>query len=163
MDDSVFEERLRGNLYKENVDATRFLLCSLAEHTMTNESNNNLWDRYGSGNYIWTIEHIFPEGENVPQDWVDMIADGDKNKAKDYLDQYAHKLGNLTMTGYNSTLSNLSFLKKRDRTDKQGNYVGYKNSLSINEDLATKEKWTIEDIQQRTNKLVEQLLTLFKL
>ena len=29
----------------------------------------------------------------------------------------AHKLGNLTMTGYNSTLSNLSFEKKRDRTE----------------------------------------------
>jgi uncharacterized protein with ParB-like and HNH nuclease domain len=163
LDDSIFEERLRGNLYKENVDATRFLLCSLAEHTMTNESNNNLWDRYGSGNYIWTIEHIFPEGENVPQEWVDMIADGDKNKAKEYLDIYAHKLGNLTMTGYNSTLSNLSFEKKRDRTDKQGKYVGYKNNLSINEDLANKEKWTIEDIQQRTDKLVEQLLVMYKL
>ena len=163
LDDSIFEERLRGNLYKENVDATRFLLCSLAEHTMTNETNNNLWDRYGSGNYIWTIEHIFPEGGNVPQEWVDMIADGDKNKAKEYLDQYAHKLGNLTMTGYNSTLSNLSFAKKRDRTDKQGKYVGYKNNLSINADLANKEKWTVEDIQQRTDKLVGQLLELFKL
>ena len=92
-----------------------------------------------------------------------MIADGDKNKAKEYLDIYAHKLGNLTMTGYNSTLSNLSFEKKRDRTDKQGKYVGYKNNLSINEDLANKEKWTIEDIQQRTDKLVEQLLVMYKL
>ena len=67
------------------------------------------------------------------------------------------------MTGYNSTLSNLSFVKKRDRTDKQGNYVGYKNNLSINADLANKEKWTVEDILQRTDKLVEQLLTMFKL
>lgn len=163
LDDGVFEERLRGNLYKENVDATRFLLCSLAEYNMTNESNNNLWNRYGSGNYIWTIEHIFPEGDNVPQDWVDMIADGDKSKAKEYLELYAHKLGNLTMTGYNSTLSNLSFEKKRDRTDKQGNYVGYKNNLSINVDLATKDKWTIEDIQERTDNLVGQLLEMYKL
>ena len=163
LDDSAFEERLRGNLYKENVDATRYLLCSLAEHNMTDESNNTLWDRYGSGNYIWTIEHIFPEGENVPQEWVDMIADGDRSKAKEYLYEYTHKLGNLTMTGYNSALSNYSFEKKRDRTDKQGNYIGYKNHLSINEDIANKEKWTIEDIQQRTDTLVNQLLLLFKL
>ena len=163
LDDSAFEERLRGNLYKENVDATRYLLCSLAEHNMTDESNNTLWDRYGSGNYIWTIEHIFPEGENVPQEWVDMIADGDRSKAKEYLYEYTHKLGNLTMTGYNSALSNYSFEKKRDRTDKQGNYIGYKNHLSINADIANKEKWTIEDIRQRTDMLVNQLLLLFKL
>ena len=97
---------------------------------MTKESNNTLWNRNGSGSYIWTIEHIFPEGENIPQEWVDMIADGDKEKAKMYLYEYTHRLGNLTMTGYNSTLSNLPFEKKRDRRDKQGNYVGeYYNKL----------------------------------
>ncbi len=163
LDDSIFEERLRGNLYKENVDATRYLLCSLAEKAMTDESNNTLWDRYGSGNYIWTIEHIFPEGENIPQDWVDMIADGDKAKAQEYLYEYTHKLGNLTMTGYNSALSNYSFEKKRDRVDKQGNYIGYKNHLSINSDIANKDKWTTQDIIDRTNKLVKQLLEIFKL
>ena len=163
LDDSIFEERLRGNLYKENVDATRYLLCSLAEKTMTDESNNTLWDRYGSGNYIWTIEHIFPEGENIPQDWVDMIANGNKSKAQEYLYEYTHKLGNLTMTGYNSALSNYSFEKKRDRVDKQGNYIGYKNYLSINADIANKDKWTIEDIKNRTDKLVKQLLEIFKL
>lgn len=93
----------------------------------------------------------------------DMIANGDREKAKEYLYEYTHCLGNLTMTGYNSTLSNLGFIKKRDRQDKQGNFVGYKNGLSINADIAEKEKWTIEDIKERTNKLVSQLLILFKI
>lgn len=163
LDDSVFEERLRGNLYKENIDVTRYLLCSLAEKSMTNESNNTLWKRNNSGTYIWTIEHIFPEGENIPQEWVDMIADGDREKAKSYLYEYTHRIGNLTMTGYNSTLSNLGFIKKRDRQDKQGNFVGYKNGLSINDDIAKKERWTVEDIKERTDKLVAQLLKQFKI
>ena len=93
----------------------------------------------------------------------DMIANGDREKAKEYLYEYTHCLGNITMTGYNSTLSNLGFIKKRDRQDKQGNFVGYKNGLSINADIAEKEKWTIEDIKERTNKLVSQLLILFKI
>ena len=76
--DSEFEKRLRGNIYKDNVDVTRYLLCSLAESKMTNENHNNLWDRQRSGAYVWTIEHIFPEGLNIPQVWVDMIANGDK-------------------------------------------------------------------------------------
>ena len=163
LEDATFEERLRGNLYKENFEVTRYLLCSLAERAMTKESNNTLWNRNGSGSYIWTIEHIFPEGENIPQEWVDMIADGDNEKAKMYLYEYTHRLGNLTMTGYNSTLSNLPFEKKRDRRDKQGNYVGYKNGLSINADIAEKDRWTIDDIKERTDKLVAQLMDMYKL
>ncbi|MBP7918675.1 MAG: DUF1524 domain-containing protein, partial [Prevotella sp.] len=30
-----------------------------------------------------------------------------------YLNEYTHKIGNLTITGYNSTLGNKSFLEKR--------------------------------------------------
>ena len=159
--DFEFEKRLRGNIYKDNVDVTRYLLCSLAESEMTNETHNNLWDRQRSGTYVWTIEHIFPEGDNIPQVWVDMIANGDKNLAHEYLEKYVHTIGNLTMTGYNSTLSNLSFEKKRDRQDKEGRYVGYRNGFSINKELANKNSWTVEDIQCRTDDLVGKLLILF--
>lgn len=159
--DSVFEQKLRGNIYKDNVDVTRYLLCSLAESEMTNENHNNLWDRQRSGAYVWTIEHIFPEGDNIPQVWIDMIANGDKALAHEYLDKYAHTIGNLTMTGYNSTLSNLSYEKKRDRQDKEGRYVGYRNGLSINNKLAEKNSWTVEDIQNRTDELVGKMLKLF--
>lgn len=38
-----------------------------------------------------------------------MIANGDKNLAQKYLEEYTHKIGNLTITGYNSTLGNKSF------------------------------------------------------
>jgi uncharacterized protein with ParB-like and HNH nuclease domain len=161
-EDVEFEKKLRGNLYKENVDAARFLLCSLSEHEMTLETYTNLWERTQSGVYRWTIEHIFPEGDNIPQSWVDMIADGDKSLANDYLQKYTHTIGNLTLTGYNSTLSNLPFDAKRDRKDKNGKYVGYKNGLSLNSKLAEKESWRIQDIEERTNELVAQLIILFK-
>ena len=161
-EDVEFEKRLRGNIYKDNVDAARFLLCSLAEHTMTLETFTNLWERTQSGVYRWTIEHIFPEGEKIPQAWKDMIAGGDDSLAIEYLHKYAHVFGNLTLTGYNSTLSNLPFDVKRDRKDKNGNNVGYKNGLSLNAELANKECWTVEDIEKRTNELVSQLLLLFK-
>ncbi len=161
-EDVEFEKKLRGNIYKENVDAARFLLCSLAEHKMTLETYTNLWERTQSGIYRWTIEHIFPEGDNIPQAWVDMIAGGDAILANEYLQKYAHVIGNLTLTGYNSTLSNLPFEVKRDRKDKNGNNVGYKNGLSLNSELKDKERWTIDDIIKRTDELVAELLVLFK-
>lgn len=123
---------------------------------------SRIWSN-GKKVYEWTIEHIFPEGENVPDDWVKMIANGDKELAQDYRDKYVHKLGNLTVTGYNSKLSNMSFERKRDRQNENGKYVGYKNGLDINSEIAKKDIWNIDDITARTDKLTDELLEMYKL
>jgi hypothetical protein len=46
--------------------------------------------------------------------------------------KYCHKLGNLTLTGYNSTLSNDSFDIKKNKLDQNGNKIGFNNGLKIN-------------------------------
>ena len=91
-----------------------------------------------------------------------MIANGDRDLANEYLQKYVHKLGNLTVTGYNSALSNYSFEQKRDRTNKEGKFIGYKNGLEVNSELADKEKWTIDDIIDRTERLVNEVAEMFK-
>ena len=160
--DERFKLSLEGNVYKDNVGAARYILCKLAESTMTQETWRNLWERTNKNVFIWTIEHIFPEGENVPDCWVDMIAGGDRQLAKRYLEEYTHKIGNLTITGYNSTLSNKSFEEKRDRKSKDGKrYIGYKNGLDINKEIALKDSWTVEDIKSRTDKLIADLLKVY--
>ena len=166
--DELFKEKLSGDIYEDNVGITRFLLCELAENYMTKETFKDLWAQEEQGSngkkvYVWTIEHIFPEGEKVPSDWVNMIADGDRELAQDYRDKYVHKLGNLTITGFNSKLSNMSFERKRDRLNENKRYVGYKNGLEINAEIAAKDKWTMQDIKDRTEKLVCKLLAKYKL
>lgn len=164
--DELFEEKLKGDIYEENVGVARFVLCAIAQKHMTNETWTDLWEQNDYGGkkvFKWTIEHIFPEGKNIPDKWVDMIAAGDRNLANEYLEQYVHKIGNLTVTGYNSTLSNLSFVEKRDRLNAQKLYVGYKNGLEINKELAEKDAWTVQDIIDRTDELVEMLLDMYKL
>lgn len=160
--DSVFEEMLLGPLYDVNLDATRFILSTIAQPSVTKEMKG-LWDRYPSGDYVWTIEHVFPQGRNIPQPWVDMVAEGDAVKAAEVQDEYVHTLGNLTITGYNSKLSNLSFSEKRDRKDSEGNYVGYRNGLNLNEDIVDCDTWTVEQIETRTKKLVSMAIKLFSL
>lgn len=161
--DSIFEEKLRGQIYLDNPDATRFLLCYYEDKFKTNEIYTDLWCRDKSNKYIWTIEHIFPEGENIPEYWVNMIAGGNKQLAIEYLNNYAHTLGNLTITGYNQNLSNLSFEKKMNRINKDGNNIGYKNGLKLNSDIAIKNEWHIDDIKERLNKLVCFFLSEFSL
>ena len=161
--DKLFRKRLEGDVYKDNVGAARYILCKLAESAMTQETWTDLWARTPKNVYIWTIEHIFPEGENIPQCWIDMIASGDAALAKKYLNEYTHKIGNLTITGYNSTLSNKSFEEKRDRQSKDGKrFIGYKNGLDINKEIATKASWTIEDIKSRTAQMVDELIKVYE-
>lgn len=62
-----------------------------------------------------------------------------------------------------SSLSNLAFIEKRDRTNKDKRYVGYKNGLEINKELAEKDSWTVKDIEDRTETLVNQLVEMYKL
>lgn len=166
--DDLFKEKLNGDIYEDNVGITRFLLCELAESYMTKETFKDLWAQEEQGSngkkvYVWTIEHIFPEGEKVPSDWVDMIANGDKERAQEYREKYVHRLGNLTITGFNSKLSNMSFERKKELTNKDGNYIGYKNGLGINAEIAQKESWTIKDIIDRTDRMVNELLVKYKL
>ena len=161
--DEEFERKLRGNIYTDNPDAARFLLCYYENKFKTNEIYTDLWTRDSSNKYKWTIEHIFPEGDNIPNSWVEMIAGGNESLAQQYLQQYAHTLGNLTITGYNQNLSNMSFQRKKDRTNNAGLYIGYRNGLRLNEDVVCKNEWTINDISDRTEKLVDFYMSEFKL
>ena len=161
--DELFEEKLRGSIYDENPEATRFILCSIEAQHQTKEIYSDLWARDNSKKYIWTIEHIFPEGENIPDAWVDMIADGDKALAKQYRSDYVHTLGNLTITGYNQNLSNMAFEQKRDRKSKDKTKdVGYRNGLYLNQDVVNEDTWTIQKIIDRTNAIVKILLDMYK-
>ena len=161
--DDLFEQKLRGSIYSMNYGVTRFILCSLAEKQMNKEFHPDLWERNKKDNkYIWTVEHIFPEGENIPGDWVKMIANGDSTLAKVLQKEYVHTIGNLTLTGFNSNLSNKPFIYKRDY-QKDGVYSGYKNRLSINKGLDNKKEWTIDDIKIRTDTMVKDTLKIFSL
>ncbi len=160
--DDQFAKSLQGPIYEENKAVCRFVLCALEEAQMTRETQVDLWAVQGK-QYVWTIEHIFPQGENIPESWVKMIGGGDREKAQMYRQSYAHCLGNLTISGYNSTLGNKSFEEKRDRTDKQGRKVGYNNGLYLNRTLVEEDNWTIEKLKTRTDMLVTEVLAAYPL
>ncbi|NID13518.1 DUF262 domain-containing protein [Fibrivirga algicola] len=161
--DEVFSLKLMGNLYQDNADAARFVLCSLEGNHQTHETYTDLWRRSESKQYVWTIEHILPQGKNLPAAWVDMIGNGDEVAARHLQETHVHRLGNLTISGYNSTLGNQPFSDKRDRTDKKGHPVGYRNGLYLNRLLAEKDSWTAEDIETRTIEMVKDCIKLFSI
>ena len=105
-----------------------------------------------------------------------MIANGDEEEAKKIQGEWVHCLGNLTLSGYNSKLSNQSFEKKQAKAlaNVFGTpiHIGYKNGLALNNipftldgrmlTLATADKWTVRHIKARNDAMVDMLKTLFK-
>lgn len=157
--DDLVIQKLKGKLYEENVGATRFILCKIEELNNTSkETITDLWARDSKKNFIWTIEHILPQGNNIPVTWVEMIADGNVDDAKKIQEEHVHTLGNLTLTGYNSQLSNFSFDKKRDRANNDKSFIGYKNGMYLNTDLKDKTDWKVNDIVERGKILVCEIL-----
>lgn len=158
--DEEFRKRLGGPIYIENTDVARFLLTTLAEDAMTKETRTDLWVQE-KGHYVWTIEHILPQGLNLPTAWIDML--GGAANAADAQEVKVHQLGNLTITAFNSTLSNKAFPDKRERVDSAGRHIGYRNGLSLNSSLAMMESWTVPDIDARTEQLTSEVVRRFPL
>ena len=124
--DEIFSNKLHGPIFEENSGVTRFILCSI-EYSMHNSRENfNLWEKTQKDQFKWTIEHIFPQGLNIPDCWVQEIANGNKDKAVEYQQSYVHKLGNLTLSAYNSKLFNYSFQDKKNKKDKDNKPIGYR-------------------------------------
>lgn len=95
----------------------------------------------------YTVEHILPQNPLLRPEWQNELGVDWKNIQA----QYLHTIGNLTLTGYNPELSDLSFQEKRD--EKKG---GFKYTpLWLNEGLAQLEHWRETEIQQRATKLAQ--------
>lgn len=94
----------------------------------------------------FSIEHILPQNENLGPEWRNDLGES----WKDIQSKYLHTLGNLTLTGYNSELSDRPFTQKRDIDG------GFKSSpLYLNRYLKDLESWTEEGIVQRANALAD--------
>lgn len=160
--DTRFEESLRGPVYEDNRDMTRYVLAAIAQTGMTGETWVDLWRMNERGTqYYFTIEHIFPKTENITREWIDAF--GSKEQAEEVRSTLVHTLGNLTLTGYNSDLGRMGFERKRDRKDSAGRYIGYRNGLNLNDDVVDKTKWDAGAIKARTDRLVSVALKLLRL
>ena len=169
-------EGLADNLFYNNEGMARYALTKLDETSHTREYSPNLWARNEKNLYVWTIEHVFPQGKRIPKDWVDMIGGGNKEDAEKIQGELVHCLGNLTLSGYNSRLSAQAFDKKQGKADANvfGNkiQIGYKNGLALNnlkfklngkdESLSDAKEWKKEHITARNEAMVSMLTSLFK-
>lgn len=145
------QERIREaldsiTLYEDNSALVRYILIYLEQSQRTAENQVDFWAVNNKGRPIWSVEYIYPQNPKT-NEW--------SNDCKDGL----HALGNLTLTAYNSNLSNRSFDKKAKVKDENGNDIGLKSgNVKINDYLQDKDDWGLDDIKNRSKQLKEVFL-----
>lgn len=131
-------EFIQKDLYKSKID--KYTLCTIENYLCKEKV-------YVSGDI--TIEHIMPQ-TLTPQWQIEL-----GKKYEDIHAQYLHTIGNLTISGYNSELSNKSFRDKKEI---------FKNSnISICRNICDFETWNDESIKQRGKILFDTALKIWNL
>jgi len=167
-----FTAALGADIYDNNSWMARYLLIQVDQLHHSKEYKPDFWARDEKGRFVWTIEHVLPQAEKLPDHWVKMIAGGDRRQAADLQDEWVHRLGNLTLSGYNSDLATAAFEKKQ-KLSKDRSFlghkinIGYKNGLVLNSlqfktktgksSLADAPHWDAQMIESRTKLLVDMI------
>jgi hypothetical protein len=101
-----------------------------------------------------TIEHVLPQKEQLAPEWRTMLGEGWKEIQTTWL----HRLGNLTLTAFNSEFQAKPFPDKKLR--EPGGYVH--SPVWLNQSLAACEAWGPEQIKARGDMLARKALEIWK-
>ncbi|MBE0618855.1 MAG: DUF262 domain-containing protein [Proteobacteria bacterium] len=158
---ATFTKALKKDRYLESIRAQFLLLPSYRRFPLDEEFSRELqakdlynfrsrsyWlrrmENHGRKERVpvdqYTIEHIMPQNEDVPESWRSELGAEWERVHQTWL----HTLGNLTLTGYNPEYSDRSFSEKRDMPG------GFKQSpLRVNDGLGQVERWDEAAIKRR--------------
>lgn len=118
--------------------ATRFILCRL-EQAFEHKEQVDLAST--------TIEHVLPQ--TLTEAWINALGADAKEKHA----RLVGTLGNLTLTGYNSELGNLSFEKKKEKlTD---------THIELTRWILKQPNWREEEIMTRADQLLSKAKELW--
>jgi uncharacterized protein with ParB-like and HNH nuclease domain/predicted transport protein len=101
----------------------------------------------------FTIEHVMPQNPDLSPEWQQELGP----EWATVQERYLHTIGNLTLTGYNSELSDKPFHAKRTMAG------GFRDShLRLNNYLAQLEHWNEHQIQTRAELLADIALQIWQ-
>lgn len=97
-----------------------------------------------------SVEHLMPQ--TPTKEWLTALGDIDEI----IYERNLHRLGNLTLATKvdNSKMKNKPWEYKKE-------ILADTAHLTINQEILSKEKWTLEEINERTQKLINQIIELY--
>lgn len=140
--------------YKEFPDDDKFTMAFVTRDIYNMRSRNFILshlENYGNKAPIiienYTIEHIMPQNSNLSLEWQQMLGPDWREVQKTYL----HTIGNLTLTAYNSEMSDHPFMAKMDMEG------GFKESaLRLNAYIVKLTEWNEQRIKERAVLLADK-------
>ena len=140
--------------YKEFPDNDKFEIAFVSRDIYNMRNRNYILSRLENfenktpiiiENY--TIEHIMPQNKNLSLEWKADLGDNWQEVQKKYL----HTIGNLTLTAYNSEMSDRCFL---DKMDIKGGFR--ESALRLNRYVVLQNTWNEDHIKERANELAKK-------
>lgn len=144
------DEEFKQAFAEKNIYTTR-----LKNYTLEKLENDNHLNGITIDGKDISIEHILPETDNLKPWWREVLGENWKELQKENM----HRIGNLTITKavYNSQMRDLPFEEKLKIPG------GIKDShYRLSNDIVDKEKWDIEEIDKRSERLAEQAIHIWK-
>jgi uncharacterized protein with ParB-like and HNH nuclease domain len=122
----------------DRLNRTKLILESIEEHNEHREEVvfNNL-----------TVEHVMPQ--TLSEWWQNHLGDD----WEETHELYVHTIGNLTLTGYNSQLSNDDFYSKKR--------IYFDSHLELNKYFSAVSSWTRAHIEQRADTIANLALSIW--
>lgn len=140
---SAFISKPVYNMYPKN----KIYLFERLENSGSAE-DKDIYRHCDAGDY--SIDHIMPQ--ILTPTWKREL--GENHEAIHA--KWLHRIGNLTLTAYNSKYGNSSFLNKRTTKN------GYDESgIRLNAWISKKERWTLTEIEERSQLLAQQALSIW--
>lgn len=100
-----------------------------------------------------SIEHVLPQ--TPTPEWLDVLSEElvEESGPEELHGLLVHTLGNLTLTAYNSSLSNLPFTVKREKLGQ--------SAFFMNQWIASKQRWGRAEIEARAEDLAARALSVW--
>lgn len=121
-----------------------------------NAETINVFDRLEGVNLSdneksFSVEHIMPQ--TLSDAWIAELG-GDHTKAAAIHKKWLHTIANLTVTAYNSELSNAAFSKKKEMVFNVG-------GIQLNEFIRNQSSWGEEQLKNRQKILVKEAVEIW--
>lgn len=101
----------------------------------------------------YTVEHIMPQNPKLSEAWQKALG----HEWKDIQKAKLHTIGNLTLTAYNSEMSDRSFPEKMEM---KGGFM--ESALRLNRYIVKQSDWGLRQIEERANLLAETALHIWQ-
>lgn len=141
--DGEFRDALRTRDIYGMRRTVHYLLDRLENHDTKEQSDTS----------SYTVEHVLPQNERLSAQWREMLG-VDWQKVQQ---AWVNRLGNLTLTAYNSTYSDRPFDEKK--TIKGG---FNESAVRLNKSIRDATKWTAAEIEPRGDALADRALKIWK-